>query len=764
MDENAGNDGTSTRTKSKAILNRRPSGYWKVFSHWWRGRYAALNSRPTVHEVIEWYNENAEASWPAGEVPSLKAVLRQSKGLRPIDGLKEYFRMYRKKRKEQGGLALTANVDEGGQRRARAAKRRRARDDSSDEEEEMHEADHEGSACSNHYSSEDGDCDKAETADPSHDLEDKGAPCRLHVSIAADAAAANNVKDDGLQDLSGVHTVLEAWNLAGPGSAAAVAIKLEPSSLPAAGFIAGRHMPISVPELLRTISVQPEHYPLSALDPANGLPEGPAPLLACQSSTGVTCCEQPSSSVIVLPKTRVCRPPPLAAMRASLGSFALLPALSSKASAAAAAAAAGPLAAPPVMFAGQPRLTGALHGMPTARAVQVESLLRQEAEGDDHAGDRCSAGGRCPPGAEEALNGYRCTYPGYSPSHYYPYHLRHPGGAYGDASGPMPYCGSGSSSSDYAPAVPWSTAGATGFQPHIHPRQGAAESNARAHSKLYYPQPYHPSWGGWAPGDMYAGGVWPASVLRSQGSGLCRSSSSSDCQRHEFMNCSDPPSHPVSPQPAMHHQGYGFGPAFQGYARFPPACPESWGMQPNATMEGEVCSSSVSAQRPYHNRANLGSSEQGHRMYGACPPYGMVAIGSSSSMARMAPGMDESAYLAMSADAEAKRCYPVLPYSQMQPAQQQRQHQPLAKAAVGLGLFQGDAAAASGGSRSEGDGPSTVEMPSEVRESELEGVECGLGAADSFCAAAVRDVLDHDLEVAWESFIAGDVGFDTVLT
>ncbi len=46
-------DAQGAKSKSKAVLNRRPSGYWKVFSAWWRGRFQTLKTRPTVHEVIE---------------------------------------------------------------------------------------------------------------------------------------------------------------------------------------------------------------------------------------------------------------------------------------------------------------------------------------------------------------------------------------------------------------------------------------------------------------------------------------------------------------------------------------------------------------------------------------------------------------------------------------------------------------------------------------------------------------------------------------
>ncbi|KAG2429021.1 hypothetical protein HXX76_011263 [Chlamydomonas incerta] len=402
-------DGQGAKCKSKAVLNRRPSGYWKVFSAWWRGRFQALKTRPTVHEVIEWYNKNAATSWSAGQVPSLKAVLRQSKGLRPIDGLKEYFREYRKKRKQQGGQALTANDDAPASRRARPAKRRRtrsSRDDSSDDD----EMDAELSVCSDEEAeaqacSEDGEM--AEVAIPecrngspvvaSEEPSCAAAPVAADEAVAAEdgLAAAPVVLPGGwLRDATVAAEV--------PATSASADLAVRPLAFPGAeqvGFPQPSFAQLESP-FMPLAAIPPAPLSKNAVHPAVAGCMVPLPGGGCSTSSTLSLATGPapdffdavpSAPFVVLAAVPVCRGPPRLTARTRRAAAATLPPLTVAASA--------PLAA--------------------AGPQQQQQPAQSE---EEHAADRCSAGGCMPPPSSRTLHhqGFdgavsHCFYPPYGP-------------------------------------------------------------------------------------------------------------------------------------------------------------------------------------------------------------------------------------------------------------------------------------------------------------------------------------------------------------
>ncbi|GLC36921.1 hypothetical protein PLESTB_000178100 [Pleodorina starrii] len=565
IEETAMDIGTAPpRSKSKIALSRRPSGYWKVFSNWWRGRYAALKTRPTVNEVIEWYHCNAASSWPVGQVPCLKAVLRQSKGLRPIDGLKEYFREYRKKRKQQGGLALKAG-DDAYLRRSRPVRRRRGRaanKDSSDEE-DADELEQEASACSDQRSSEEEDEEELEDVMPPRRQRRSCAAARRSAAAAeADAeateaaavaeAAAAAVDSPafaagGSPEAAGcaVQAVFDAW-LPGADAAssgleacttaqlAAAVASADMASVaavvmeePDASFLPLTHA------LAVTASGDPVHpavaqgmVPIASggsprTAAAVSIPHAPPMFGTCPGAA------QPYTAYVQA-VAAVRRPPSrLSTTSRRCGGPLALPPLSSSASPLLAAR--GPAAAAVAPSGNDAAAAnGSLDVTKSEPGIKHESGAAQD---DDAAGDRCSTGGgvpgpcdvrfaRPPYMHEHAVDGYGYEYM-YGPPPPYACHAPHPC-CYRPAPYPMAYSYRAVSSAPYPPAgpdcstgggatssfssvAPWRALPTDGGAARFPTRQSSAESPAQLDACYPHPHPHHPAaWSPWGPADCGA--------------------------------------------------------------------------------------------------------------------------------------------------------------------------------------------------------------------------------------------------------------------
>ncbi|GIL51018.1 hypothetical protein Vafri_6973 [Volvox africanus] len=561
------------RAKSKTALNRRPSGYWKVFSNWWRGRYATLKTRPTVNEVIEWYHRNAATSWPAGQVPCLKAVLRQSKGLRPIDGLKEYFREYRKKRKQQGGLALKASED-ASQRRSRAVKRRRGRaahKDSSDEE-DVDEMEQEGSMYSDQHSSEDEDDEEIEDTPPRRQRGRRGAAAPTDADASrevagahvvspfqavanAGAVAADGSDGEGTCRASGLGTlqaVFDSWHHIPPGAPGTGLTLDDCAAAPA--LVDASMMPpdlgcvtdgpegsfLSLPHALATASVGDPVHPAVAegMVPigSSGSPRPTMPHAAMYGS-----CSPAAAPYVSYIQTVVVRrlPSRFVAARTRCGAPVGLPPLSSTA----------PMSVVRTPVAGS-SAEAAVKASPELVKSETGAKVEAATPEDDYAGDRCSTGGCVPAPCdarfprphmhERPFDGYGYDYvTPYAPPPPYacppphpccyrpaPYPVApYPYRAMSSASYPPAPDSStgGGATSSFSPAAPWTAMpNATDGSGAFPQRQGSVESPAQldacytrphqAHA-LRHPHPHHPAWNSWGTAEGAVASAWQSAPM-----------------------------------------------------------------------------------------------------------------------------------------------------------------------------------------------------------------------------------------------------------
>ncbi|KAG2449924.1 hypothetical protein HYH02_000028 [Chlamydomonas schloesseri] len=351
-----------------------------------------------------WYNKNAATSWPAGQVPSLKAVLRQSKGLRPIDGLKEYFREYRKKRKQQGGQALTANDDAPSSRRARPAKRRRARssrDDSSDEDEMEAEL----SVCSDEDAEAQVCSEDGEACEAAADCQDGAAVASSDEPSCAAAPAVEAASEPVAAEsaLPAAPMLLPGGWLAGPSAAAEVAaagpsaeLALQSLMFPTSEQV-GFPQPAFAPQLQQ---LESPFMPMSAMPPLS-MPKNavhPAVAVGMVPLTGADCSNSSSPSLVDGPSPDLFDSLPNAP-------FVVLPAVPVR-------------RGPPRLTARTRRAAAATLPPLTASSSSPVADQQQQAQSEEeHAADRCSAGGCMPPPNGRAFHhqGFDGFYPPYGP-------------------------------------------------------------------------------------------------------------------------------------------------------------------------------------------------------------------------------------------------------------------------------------------------------------------------------------------------------------
>ncbi|KAG2495195.1 hypothetical protein HYH03_006801 [Edaphochlamys debaryana] len=692
---------SSSRGKAKTVLNRRPSGYWKVFSTWWRSRHQQLSARPTVNEVIEWYNKNASSSWPSGQVPSLKAVLRQSKGLRPIDGLKEYFREYRKKRKQQGGQALTAGDDAAPARRARATKRRRGRctrDDSSSEDEEAEEMLFENEASS--------DQDQDYRASEDEDEAEAPLPRRRRTASAEEelAAVPEAAADSGLPCPPGAQgfepaqafSGLDSWDTA--------------AALPLSGFLSAPEHPCAAAAF--PSSMVPGMEPSFVQLPAELMPAAPMAADSLHPSLAPGMIPVPGSASPALPEP--------------LPSFNGIPSATI-------------LQAVPVRRA-PPRLAlgpAALRRLPplscsaaSAKPCSVKSELEEQE-------DRCSTGG----GARTASFGTaRCSmFDGMPPGPYgYPPYFAHPPPPYmcyphphypyGPYPGPMPYGGPHPDASDAGCAC-----GACGVP---HPTAAGPSSGSAS--------PFYAA--AWAAPHPMPG---PCMCGPCCGGPYCRPPPSDAC-------CG---SRPQSPYPAYPHpadaetcsstmsdpqQHLCSGSAGPFQQRRPPCGgPVSACAMPKTASEPHLLRQlqhqrhmqAMMRHMPHHPyMPHPYAMHHAHpEFYAAAPPpwaecgRGMVTAGSTASLASSG-GAASGAEELPSLDIDRSKNWPFAHTAQASGEVPVAPSSPAVVQAV------------------------AVEIKAEAME-----LDCGLVFEDG------RDGLDTELATAWESFISVDAGFDAPL-
>mmetsp|Transcript_29193 Transcript_29193/g.74494 ORF Transcript_29193/g.74494 Transcript_29193/m.74494 type:complete len:541 (-) Transcript_29193:469-2091(-) len=86
------------------MADRRPLRFWQPFNDWWRAELDKQGRRPTAAEIVGWYNENASQIWGAENVPSIQETRIHAKCLRSNQAVREYFREYRAKKRNQHGM------------------------------------------------------------------------------------------------------------------------------------------------------------------------------------------------------------------------------------------------------------------------------------------------------------------------------------------------------------------------------------------------------------------------------------------------------------------------------------------------------------------------------------------------------------------------------------------------------------------------------------------------------------------------------------
>ncbi|EFJ49770.1 hypothetical protein VOLCADRAFT_120721 [Volvox carteri f. nagariensis] len=621
------------RAKSKTALNRRPSGYWKVFSNWWRGRYAALKTRPTVNEVIEWYHRNAATSWPAGQVPCLKAVLRQSKGLRPIDGLKEYFREYRKKRKQQA-----------------------THKDSSDED-DIDELEQEGSVCSEQSSEEDDD-DEFENTPPRRQRSTCAAR-RAAAAIAAEEDATQAAADNGeaacpAGGLGAVQAVFDAWHQVAPGAAAAGLALEDCSAAPALAD------PVLLPPELACVT-----------DDADGSFLALAhPLATAASSPGDPVHPAVADGMVPIAPSGSPRPPhaPMygaCSPHAPYASYVQAVTVRRRPSLLATTARSRcrtPVGLPPLASA-----RAATAAMPSPDTIKSEAGANKHdsfsSHEDDYARDRCSTGGGMPAPCdarfprtythERVFDGYNYEYgapydtpPPYACAPPHPCCYRatpypvppYPYRAMPSASYPPPDCSmGGGATSSFSPAAPWPSMPTAKDASGVFPqRQSSVESPAQLDSCYVHPAPHHhlhhhphpAAWAPWGPADA-AASAWQGNPLPpfshdpagwgrnnigrnalppmmpcnfGRGGAIALACHCGACpESAAFRGAASPcHQHPQGMHPPPPHMCYSFGPR-HGMPVYPGRLDMWVAPQPSPRdqveapiVEGEACSSSVS--------------------------------------------------------------------------------------------------------------------------------------------------------------------------
>ncbi|PNH08181.1 hypothetical protein TSOC_005267 [Tetrabaena socialis] len=103
----------------KKKCDKRPNKFWEPFNTWWRDHHERTGNRATVVEMREWYWQNAHQVWSAEMVPSLEEMLKLAKGMRTIQQVQDYFRIYRKNLKTRKDGDARSTKDGGVKKPAR---------------------------------------------------------------------------------------------------------------------------------------------------------------------------------------------------------------------------------------------------------------------------------------------------------------------------------------------------------------------------------------------------------------------------------------------------------------------------------------------------------------------------------------------------------------------------------------------------------------------------------------------------------------------
>ncbi|KAG1664404.1 hypothetical protein FOA52_009726 [Chlamydomonas sp. UWO 241] len=100
------------KPETSTAPKRRAAQFWAPLNAWLRNVLASTGKRPSSIEVAEWYNSSAENIWGSLS-PTLHEACNHARSVRSAERLRQYFREYRSKQKDER-QTTTRHSSEGG--------------------------------------------------------------------------------------------------------------------------------------------------------------------------------------------------------------------------------------------------------------------------------------------------------------------------------------------------------------------------------------------------------------------------------------------------------------------------------------------------------------------------------------------------------------------------------------------------------------------------------------------------------------------------